>query len=397
MAGASSLGAGTSCCRQAARPSRVSQRRAPITAAAAAEAPATEGPIILDGQVLHSIEPHRLDIIHSMEKDGWVDRELSKMLKPVENSWQPADYLPDPASDTFLDEVAELRKRTNELPDDYLVTLVGDMITEEGLPTYMTMLNTLDGVRDETGASSSPWAQWTRKWTAEENRHGDLLNKYLYLSGRVDMRAIEVTIQNLIGSGMAPKTENNPYLGFVYTSFQERATKVSHGHTASEAGQHGDAALQKVCGVIAADESRHEIAYTKIVDELFVRDPDGAMLAFADMMRKQIVMPAHLMNDNEHGLKNDGRSLFADFSDVAQRLGVYTAKDYADIMRHLVRRWGIAERSGLSGEAAKAQGYLVKLPDRIDRLSERAMARKSKGEPATGKFSWVYDRPVELL
>lgn len=54
------------------------------------------------------------------------------------------------------------------------------------------------------------------------------------------MRAIEVTIQNLIGSGMAPKTENNPYLGFVYTSFQERATKVSHGHTAAEAGAHGD-------------------------------------------------------------------------------------------------------------------------------------------------------------
>lgn len=69
-------------------------------------------------------------------------------------------------------QVAELRKRTNGLPDDYLVTLVGDMITEEGLPTYMTMLNTLDGVRDDTGASSSPWAQWTRKWTAEENRHG---------------------------------------------------------------------------------------------------------------------------------------------------------------------------------------------------------------------------------
>lgn len=69
---------------------------------------------------------------------------------------------------------------------------------------------------------------------------GDLLNKYLYLTGRVNMKAIEVTIQNLIGSGMAPKTENNPYLGFVYTSFQERATKISHGHTAASAGALGD-------------------------------------------------------------------------------------------------------------------------------------------------------------
>lgn len=29
-----------------------------------------------------------------------------------------------------------------------------------------------------------------------------------------------MTIQNLISSGMDPKTENNPYLGFIYTSFQ---------------------------------------------------------------------------------------------------------------------------------------------------------------------------------
>eukprot|EP01018_Ginkgo_biloba_P001014 Gb_25463 [translate_table: standard] len=33
--------------------------------------------------------------------------------------------------------------------------------------------------------------------------HGDLLNKYVYLGGRVDMRQIEKTIQYLIGSGMA--------------------------------------------------------------------------------------------------------------------------------------------------------------------------------------------------
>jgi acyl-[acyl-carrier-protein] desaturase len=49
---------------------------------------------------------------------------------------------------------------------------------------------------------------------------------YRYTTGRVAMKPVETTIQNLIGSGMNPKTENNPYLGFVYTSFQERATKV---------------------------------------------------------------------------------------------------------------------------------------------------------------------------
>ena len=59
-------------------------------------------------------------------------------------------------------QVRELRKRTDNLPDDYFVVLVGDMITEEALPTYMTMLNTLDGVRDETGAADTPWGKWVQ-------------------------------------------------------------------------------------------------------------------------------------------------------------------------------------------------------------------------------------------
>lgn len=43
-------------------------------------------------------------------------------------------------------------------------------------------------MRDETGRSMHPYAQWTRQWIAEENRHGDVLGRYLYLSGRVDMK-----------------------------------------------------------------------------------------------------------------------------------------------------------------------------------------------------------------
>jgi acyl-[acyl-carrier-protein] desaturase len=45
-----------------------------------------------------------------------------------------------------------------------------------------------------------------RQWT-EENRHGDLLNKYLYLSGRVNMREVEMTTQHLINDGFDIGTE----------------------------------------------------------------------------------------------------------------------------------------------------------------------------------------------
>jgi acyl-[acyl-carrier-protein] desaturase len=90
---------------------------------------------------------------------------------------------------------------------------------------------------------------------------------------------------------MNPKTENNPYLGFVYTSFQERATKVSHGNTARFALEEGDPVLAKICGSIAADEGRHEIAYTRIVDQLW---------EVRDRSRSRPVFPTHAPHTHTH-------------------------------------------------------------------------------------------------
>ena len=96
-----------------------------------------------------------------------------------------------------------------------------------------------------------------------------------------------------------PGIENSPYLGFLYTSFQERATFISHANTARFAKGYGDLKLAQICGTIAADEKRHETAYSKIVEKLFEIDTDTTMLHFEDMMRKKVVFPAHLMYDGQ--------------------------------------------------------------------------------------------------
>ncbi|GLI67555.1 hypothetical protein VaNZ11_011782 [Volvox africanus] len=367
-----------------------------------------DGPVLwLGNQRVHSLSDRGREVMQSMS--NWAGKELPRYLKSAERSWQPADLLPDSASPDFFDQVAALRAASANLPNDYLVVLVGDMVTEEALPSYMNMLNTLDETRDETGASDTPWAHWTRHWTAEENRHGDVLNKYLYLSGRwgtraarwVDMHSVESTIQRLIGRGLDPKLENNPYLCFVYTSFQERATRISHGNTARLAQYHGDLPLAKLTGLIASDEARHEAAYTAIVDEIFVRDPDGAMLAFADMMRKGIVMPAHFVDDDWHSQANGkGSNLFVDYAAVADAIGVYTTNDYADIIEHLVKRWDIGNVKVVTGEAAEAQAYLIKHSERIRRLAdlqmERRMRDRKRGKGRTAAFSWIFKREVAL-
>lgn len=312
------------------------------------------------------------------------------LLETGEAAWQPQDFLPDLSKEGWEDEVKELRKMAEGVPDDILVVLVGDMVTEEALPTYQTLLNTFEGCDDPTGDADSAWARWSRGWTSEENRHGDLLNKYMYLGGRCDMRSVEVTIQHLITNGFNPDAQKDPYRGFVYTSFQERATKVSHGNVGRLAGEFGDSKLKKICAKIAGDEARHEKAYQTFCEEILKRDPDGLIMVFGDMMRGQITMPAELMTDGIN------KNLYEDFSAVAQRLEVYTALDYAEILGHLVRRWDLEHLEGLSAEAEKERDYLCKLPQRYKKLAERSMNKKKRvdEEEPERSFSWIHGRTV---
>ena len=133
------------------------------------------------------------------------------------------------SKNSFISEVEEIRELSKELHDDFWVVLVGDTITEEALPTYESWLLDLDGVCQDP---DNNWAKWVRTWTAEENRHGDVLNKYLYLSGRVNMREVEISTQHLIADGFDIGTSTDPYKNFVYTSFQELATYISHNNVA---------------------------------------------------------------------------------------------------------------------------------------------------------------------
>jgi acyl-[acyl-carrier-protein] desaturase len=222
----------------------------------------------------------------------------------------------------------------------------------------------LDGVCQDPDNS---WAKWVRTWTAEENRHGDVLNKYLYLSGRVNMREVEISTQHLIADGFDIGTSTDPYKNFVYTSFQELATYVSHNNVAKIARQKGHKALAKMSKIIAGDEMRHHQAYAHFVKEIFKIDGSEMMLAFQHMMKHKIVMPAMHLRES-FGAKG---SLFDDFSTVAQRLGVYTGFDYVDILKKLTETWEIDKITNLTPEAEKARDYLMNLPDRMYRITER--------------------------
>jgi acyl-[acyl-carrier-protein] desaturase len=317
----------------------------------------------------------RLEVMQTIEKS--MDELLTKYLKPIETNWQPSELLPFSDSPEFFEEIKEIQEVAREMEYDLWAVLIGDTITEEALPTYESWLMKVEGV-DQEGRNG--WSKWIRAWTAEENRHGDLLNKYLYLSGRVNMRAMEISTQYLINDGFDIGTGTDPYKNFVYTSFQEMATNISHRRVASLSKQSGNARLAKICGIIASDEARHANAYMDFFARIFKLDPSEAMLAFEDMMRKKIVMPAHFLRESG-GTIGD---LFSHFSDAAQRIGVYTTYDYIEILETLLERWHINKVKDLNGTAERARDYLMELPGRLKRIAERVKIPEKQY-----KFSWV--------
>jgi acyl-[acyl-carrier-protein] desaturase len=322
-----------------------------------------------------SIQNIRLEVMQLLEKK--IDTFMDEFLIPVEKIWQPTDLLPDSNQESFLEEVKELREISKDLPYDFWVTLVGDTITEEALPTYESWLMDVEGVDN---VERNGWSKWVRHWTGEENRHGDALNKYLYLSGRVNMREIEQTTQHLINDGFDIGTGRDPYKNFVYTSFQELATFVSHNRVALIAKKYGEKKLFKMCNLIAGDEMRHHLAYSEFVNQIFKVDPSEMMLAFQYMMKQKITMPALFLRESGDKIG----SAFEAFSDSAQRIGVYTASDYVDILEKLNVKWDIANINGLTAEAEKARDYLMKLPERMKKISERIII------PEEGQiFKWV--------
>ena len=322
------------------------------------------------------LNPVRIEVMQFLAQK--IETIIGEFLKNIDTNWQPADFLPESNNPEFTKEIKEIQQQCKELPYDYMAVLVGDIITEEALPTYESWLTDVEGI---SKAEPQGWSKWIRMWTAEENRHGDLLNKYIYLSGRVNMKQMEITTQHLIADGMEIGTARDPYKNFVYTSFQELATNISHRRTATIAKKHGNEQLSKICGVIAADEARHAKAYKSFVNQIFEIDPSEMMLAFENMMRKKIVMPAHFMRQQGEKIG----TTWSHFSDAAQRLGVYTTLDYTYIMESLIQEWNISNICNLNSAAEKGRDYLMSLPERFKKIAERSGIKA----PIEYQFNWI--------
>lgn len=280
---------------------------------------------------------------------GDVVAQYIKEHEASQQLWLPADF-----HDRFACE--------EPLPEEALVAVVYNMLTEEGLPNFHRLIATHMGER-------SPWIDWNNLWTAEEDRHGTVLRDFLVRSGLVRMDAVDRMQYDFLRKGFYPAWDRNPYKLVAYTVLQEKATQVSHKNTAGIVGKR-NAVLAQVLGSIAREEGRHHAFYLAAFKEVLARDTEDALHALADII---------------YGFEMPGANIpgFDDYTYVARRAGIFGPREYLKIVTDVIEVLGIDSIS--PGRAGMARDRILRAP----MILERQAARMERAQTREVQFSFL--------
>ena len=309
----------------------------------------------------------KTEVLKCLEKNvkEWMEFHLSKT-----KLWFSSDFLP---SDEKMDDdrksvSAKLKERAKGIKDSVRTALAVNLLTEEGLPHFHTLLTKYLG-------DKSFWTKWTNMWTAEEDRHGNVIRDYVRDSNIFNFKEIEMMQFNYVEAGFNPDWGMDPYKLFVYTTLQERATQVSHKNTGKAAGM-DEPLLNGILSSIAADEAKHYSFYRNVFKEILTLDPERALISAAAVI-PAIDMPGVAMPN------------FREMADVVRRSGIYGPWEYKSIVEEVIKFWEIELITGLNEAAAKAQEKILAIPQRLQKIAEYIEKRT---ESKTFSFNFIYAR-----
>jgi acyl-[acyl-carrier-protein] desaturase len=308
--------------------------------------------------VLRDLEP----IVREMRIDHEAKREL----------WFPSDLLGAPPGEDPEAHRRAMQKRAEGIPDHARAALALNTLTEEGLPHFHRLLAVHLG-------DDSHWRHWNNLWTAEEDRHGQVLHDYTRDTRIFEQRRIEEMQFEYLKAGFHPEWDKDPYRVFAYTTVQERATQHSHAATGRIVQEH-DPTLGMVLDRIAREEARHFAFYRSVFNEILKRDPDQALHS-ASFILPSIDMP---------GVTMPG---FRELADVIRRSGIYGPRDYLRIVQEQIKYWKIDAVTGLNEMGRKAQEKILGIPDRLRRIAD---AMESRSRPKTFSFEVVFNREFAM-
>ncbi len=285
--------------------------------------------------------------------------------------WYSSELLPH-SNGGDLSELHALRERAKSIPDNARVSLALNLLTEEGLPHFHRLIAQAFG-------TESFWAKWNFLWTAEEDRHGNVIRDYCRDTNIFDFNALERAQFDYLRKGFTPSWTGNPYKTFVYTSAQERATQISHEATAKLIGE-SEPTIAAILKRIATEEARHFVFYMTVFKEILKRDANVALEAASEVL-PAIDMPGVSITN------------FVEYAEVISRSGGYSMNDYKIIVEQLISHWKVEALTGLNEIGRKAQEKIMSIPSRLEKVIQH-FERRLKAK--SFRFDVIFNRELAL-
>ena len=252
--------------------------------------------------------------------------------------WMPSELIPT-------------NHRFQQLPPELGGLLVLNLLTEDGLPYFMGLL--VKHLGDE-----GPFFEWTRLWTAEEDRHGTVIKQYLTGAlSRSEMVAIERMQYDYLRLGFWPDWSNDPFRLLAYVVLQEKATQQSHGAVARQA-RNVDPVLAKIMGKIAGEEYAHHRAYFTMFGALMKEHPTHAISALFHVINS-FAMPGHQIPG------------FKQLAKLQTRLQAFSALKLHQIADDVWSKLDIGSLTDLKEAGERARDDLAAFLQRLKRIGER--------------------------
>lgn len=311
----------------------------------------------------------KLEVLADLES---VVKKFIEEHETKRELWFPSEFLPAGETDLNDRETLNLRSRARSIPDSARVAISINILTEEGLPHFHRLIAENLGTR-------TFWNLWNTLWTAEEDRHGNILRDYVRDSRLLNFEALEKIQFQYLRSGFSPDWRDDPYKVFIYTTCQEKATQISHLNTGKLAAGE-EPLLHAITQKVAQDESKHYAFYMQVFKEILARDPNRALESASSIM-PSIDMPGiSILN-------------FNDYADVIRRAGIYGPRDYKKIVEQLIAQWNIDVMTYLNEMGRKAQEKIMSIPARLEKVAEYI---ETRSKAKSFRFEVLYGRLLEM-
>lgn len=269
----------------------------------------------------------------------------------------PKEFYPYDFVDQLDDSVrtGEFVYEDAKLPEEVKSSLYVNLLTEEGLPYYTSVIE-----RDLPKGHA--FREWVYSWTAEEGRHGPAISNWMHKIKQFDMYILEQARMAMMKFPQTPQP-GSIIEAIVYPAFQEPATEVSHRNTMKllpKVHKIGRSMLGSVIG----DEVKHGLYYRDLTTAALEVSPSITIQAIAAQI-KGFAMP---------GKSIPGFKIHKEIIENANIFGaVHLKKIYDDLTG---KEWKIWDKVNLTPDGEKAREYLADYLERLQNIINRREERK---------------------